>query len=64
MTESNRIEFKRVLTDELDIEKEAVAYLNYREGVIPRNKEKLKERGVIRRIGPDKGGHWELIQQS
>ena len=22
---------------------------------------KLKEQGVIRRIGPDKGGHWEII---
>jgi ATP-dependent DNA helicase RecG len=21
---------------------------------------KLKEQGVIRRIGPDKGGHWEV----
>ena len=22
----------------------------------------LKQKGVIRRIGPDKGGHWEVIQ--
>ena len=22
---------------------------------------KLKEQGVIRRIGPDKGGRWEII---
>ena len=34
MTESNRIEFKRELTDELDIEKEVVAFLNYRAGGI------------------------------
>ena len=34
MTESNRIEFKRELTDELDIEKEVIAFLNYREGGI------------------------------
>ena len=34
MTESNRIEFKRELTRELDIEKEVVAFLNYREGGI------------------------------
>ena len=32
MTETNRIEFKRELTRELDIEKEVVAFLNYREG--------------------------------
>ena len=34
MTESNRIELKRELTDELDIEKEVIAFLNYREGGI------------------------------
>lgn len=32
MTETNRIEFKRELTKELDIEKEVIAFLNYREG--------------------------------
>ena len=32
MTENNRIEFKRELTNELDIEKEIVAFLNYKEG--------------------------------
>lgn len=31
-TESNRIEFKRELNDELDIEKEVIAFLNYHEG--------------------------------
>ena len=34
MTETNRIEFKRELTRELDIEKEVIAFLNYREGGI------------------------------
>lgn len=34
MQESNRIEFKRELTRELDIEREVVAFLNYREGGI------------------------------
>ena len=32
MKETNRIEFKRELTRELDIEREVVAFLNYREG--------------------------------
>ena len=32
MTETNRIEYKRELTSELDIEKEVVAFLNYNEG--------------------------------
>lgn len=27
-----------------------------------KNIAKLKEAGVIRRIGPDKGGHWEVLR--
>ncbi len=34
MTESNRTEFKRELTKELEIEREVIAFLNYREGGI------------------------------
>ena len=34
MIETNRIEFKRQLTRDMDIEKEVVAFLNYREGGI------------------------------
>ena len=32
MQETNRIEYKRELTPELDIEKEIIAFLNYKEG--------------------------------
>jgi hypothetical protein len=32
MTETNHIEYKRELTSELDIDKEEVAFLNYKEG--------------------------------
>ena len=28
---------------------------------IPRNIKKLQEQGVVRRVGPDKGGFWEVI---
>ena len=34
LAETNRIEFKRELNDDLDLEKEVVAFLNYREGGI------------------------------
>ena len=30
MTETNRIEYKRELTSKLDIEKEVVAFINYK----------------------------------
>ena len=29
---------------------------------IARNIKKLQEQGVVRRVGPDKGGFWEVIQ--
>lgn len=32
MSEANRIEYKRKLTKDLDIEKEVTAFLNYHEG--------------------------------
>jgi len=34
LTETNRIEFKQELNDSLDLEKEIIAFLNYREGDI------------------------------
>ena len=39
MTETNRIEFKRELTRELDLEREVVAFLNYG---LPRNRELMR----------------------
>ena len=29
---------------------------------IARNIKKLKEQGAVRRVGPDKGGFWEIIE--
>ena len=31
---------------------------------IHRNIKKLQEQGVLRRVGPDKGGHWEIHRKS
>ena len=31
---------------------------------VNKNMKKLQEQGVIRRVGPDKGGHWEVIEQN
>ncbi len=28
------------------------------------NPDKLKKSGKIRRIGPDKGGHWEVVDHN
>ena len=29
---------------------------------VEKNIKKLQECGIIRRVGPDKGGHWEIIK--
>jgi len=29
---------------------------------VMRNIADLKEKGIIRRVGPDKGGHWEVVK--
>ena len=41
--------------------KELAAMCSLSERQVQRIMTKLKKQGVIRRIGPDKGGHWEII---
>ena len=37
--------------------------LNLTDRAIKKNLFKLKKQGILKRIGPDKGGHWEVIKQ-
>jgi ATP-dependent DNA helicase RecG len=41
--------------------KELAAKCSLSERQVQRIMTKLKEQGIIRRVGPDKGGHWEII---
>ena len=62
MTESNRIEFKRELTRELDIEREEVAdALGVTSRTIQTDFSKLLEIGVLERVGSDKNGEWKSL---
>jgi ATP-dependent DNA helicase RecG len=36
--------------------------LKVAEKTVKRDIESLKEDGIVRRIGPDKGGYWEVIK--
>jgi ATP-dependent DNA helicase RecG len=38
--------------------------LNITRNGIDKNIKKLKEQGILRRVGPDKGGHWEILRES
>ena len=37
--------------------------LNVSEKAIEKHIKKLRENGIIRRVGPDKGGYWEIIKK-
>lgn len=37
--------------------------LNLTDRAIKKNIAKLKEKGIIKRVGPDKGGYWGIIKQ-
>ncbi|MCQ2284911.1 MAG: winged helix-turn-helix transcriptional regulator [Bacteroidales bacterium] len=39
------------LANQLDVSRQTIAT----------NIKKMQEAGLIRRVGPDKGGHWEVI---
>ncbi|MBQ8677128.1 MAG: winged helix-turn-helix transcriptional regulator [Alphaproteobacteria bacterium] len=36
---------------------------NLRIAGVKKNLRQLKEQNLIRRVGPDKGGHWEVIKK-
>ncbi|NOQ37859.1 winged helix-turn-helix transcriptional regulator [archaeon] len=40
---------------------ELAGIVDISERKIKENIRKLKEKGLIKRIGPDKGGHWEVV---
>ncbi len=35
--------------------------LGMNRSVVARHIKNLQEKGIIRRVGPDKGGHWEIL---
>ena len=36
--------------------------LGINQSAIQKHISKLKKIGILRRVGPDKGGHWEIIE--
>ncbi|NOX45594.1 MAG: winged helix-turn-helix transcriptional regulator [Chlorobi bacterium] len=43
--------------------RELSGFININERNIRKNMEKLKTKGIIKRIGPDKGSYWEVISK-
>jgi ATP-dependent DNA helicase RecG len=52
-----------VILNEPSISRQELAKrLNMTVYSVRQNLQKLKEKNKIRRVGPDKGGHWEVIE--
>ena len=52
-----------VLENVLETSASLAFYLGVNERTIRRDLQVLQKQGIIRRVGPDKGGHWEVIVQ-
>jgi len=63
MEENETLEFKRS-TSELKEAIISIVQLSKKVGIAEKNIEvnikKLKQAGILKRIGPAKGGHWEV----
>lgn len=55
---------ENVLENILETSASLASYLGVNERTIRRDLQYLQKQGLIRRVGPDKGGHWEVIEQS
>ena len=54
---------ENVLENVLESSVSLASYLGVNERTIRRDLQFLQNQGIIRRVGPDKGGHWEVIVQ-
>lgn len=53
-----------LIKDNADITTQEIAdILGVNRSGVARHIKKLQEQGIIRRVGPDKGGHWEIIDK-
>ena len=53
---------ENVLENAVESSVSLAKFLNVNERTIRRDLQFLQRNGIIRRVGPDKGGHWEVIE--
>ena len=54
---------KNVLENVLETSASLAEYFHVNERTIRRDLKVLQSKGIIRRVGPTKGGHWEIIEK-
>ena len=55
---------RNVLENVLETSSSLAEYFAVNERTIRRDLQYLQKQGIIRRVGPDKGGHWEVVEQN
>lgn len=63
LTEKQQIILQIIKENPKISRKEIVKELNINPSAIQKRIEKLKQKGLLKRIGPAKGGHWEIIRK-
>ena len=54
---------ENILENVLETSASLASYLGVNERTIRRDLQFLQKQGIIQHVGPDKGGHWEVIAQ-
>lgn len=64
-SEKNIDKIFRLIKDQPDISaKEIALFIGISQRAVEKNISKLRKKGIINRVGPAKGGHWEIINNN
>lgn len=61
LTDNQKLILELLLRDPYMAARELAHHVGISSRKIEQNIAKLKERGILKRIGPAKGGHWEVL---
>lgn len=61
--ENQALIVKKIYENQRISKKELSEYLKISTTAVDKNLKKLKEKGIIERIGPDRGGYWTIIEK-
>ena len=63
VTEKQMMILKEIIKDKFVTGNHLSIVIGISERKIKENIKKLKNKGVLKRVGPDKGGYWEIISE-
>jgi len=63
VTEKQRIILEKIKKDRFITAKHLAVIVGISERKIKENIKKLKDKGLLKRLGPSKGGYWEILEK-